>query len=252
MTNDPVYSLAGKVTIVTGGAQGIGRGICIELARLGASVAVWDINEVGAAETVKIIESAGGRAIAYSVDISLQVDVDRVLKSVRDDLGNIGVLVNNAAVVEFVPFDQVSMQSFERLCQVNLIAPFMLAQRVICDMQDSQWGRIINIGSAAAQRGTPKLSHYAATKGGMMAFTKTLALELADSGITVNCISPCCIDTDMRQGSGGNFEAAVAAAPMKRAGQPVDIASAVAFLASDAAGYISGQTLGVNGALVLS
>lgn len=246
------YALDGKVVVVTGGGQGIGRGCCLELARLGAAVAVLDINPATAEATAALARQAGGTAIACQGDVASTEDVERILAAVRAELGPITVLVNNAAIVEFTPFQEITQASFERLCRVNLIAPFMLIQQTLPDMLAARWGRVINISSASAQRGTPRLAHYAATKGGMMAFTRTLALEYAETGVTVNNVSPCFIDTEMRLGSGGNFEAAVAATPMKRPGTPADVAGVVAFLASDASSYITGQTLGVNGGLVLS
>ncbi len=245
-------SLAGRTAIVTGAARGIGRGCAIQLARDGANVAVWDVNGEGAAETARLIEAEGNRAFAYTGDGSLRSEIDRILARIRADLGPVLILVNNAATVSFQPFMDVTEADFERLWRNNLLGPFLLTQAVIPDMLAAGWGRIVNMASAAAQQGTKTLSHYAATKGGVMGLTRVLAMEFADKGITVNAISPSFIDTPMRlQAPIASFEAAVAATPMKRAGRPEDIAAAVSFLSSQAAGYVTGQVISVNGGLVL-
>ena len=245
-------SLAGRTAIVTGAARGIGRGCAIQLARDGANVAVWDVNGEGAAETARLIEAEGNRAFAYTGDGSLRSEIDRILARIRADLGPVLILVNNAATVSFRPFMDVTEADFERLWRNNLLGPFLLTQAVIPDMLAAGWGRIVNMASAAAQQGTKTLSHYAATKGGVMGLTRVLAMEFADKGITVNAISPSFIDTPMRlQAPIASFEAAVAATPMKRAGRPEDIAAAVSFLSSQAAGYVTGQVISVNGGLVL-
>lgn len=245
-------SLAGKTAIVTGGAQGIGRGCALQLARDGADVAVWDVRAEGAAETVRLITDEGGSAKAYVGDASSSAEIARILEQIRVDFSPALVLVNNAAIVQFKPFLEISESDVDRVCRNNLIGPFLLTQAVVPDMIAAGWGRIINMSSASMQQGTKTLSHYAATKGGIMALTRTLAMELAGNGITANSISPSFIDTPMRLDAPfADFEASVAAAPMKRAGQPADIAAAVSFLASEGAGYVTGQMLSVNGGLVL-
>lgn len=246
-------SLQGRAAVVTGAGRGIGRGCALQLARDGAAVAVWDIDADGAAETVRMIEAEGNRAIACIGDASARDIIDRTLDRIRADLGPVLVLVNNAAQVQFKPFLEILEADVERLCRNNLIGPYLLTQAVIPDMLAAGWGRIINMSSASAQQGTRLLSHYAATKGGIMAFTRTIAMEFAGQGITANSISPSFIDTPMRfEAPASDFGAAVAATPMKRAGQPEDIAAAVSFLASEGAGYVTGQMLSVNGGLVLA
>lgn len=243
----------GKTAIVTGGAQGIGRGCALQLARDGAHVAIWDVQADGAEETVRLIQAEGHSARAYVGDASAAAEIDRILARIREDLGPVLILVNNAAVVQFKPFLDISENDVERICRNNLIGPFLLTQAVMPDMVAAGWGRIINMMSASAQQGTRTLSHYAASKGGIMALTRTLAMEFAADGVTANSISPSFIDTPMRLDAPvADFAAAVAATPMKRAGQPEDIAAAVSFLASEGAAYITGQTLSVNGGLVLA
>jgi len=244
--------ITGKTAIVTGAAQGIGRGCALQLARDGAHVAVWDVQAEGAAETVALIEQEGGSARAYIGDASAAAEIARILESIRADFGPALILVNNAAIVQFKSFLDISESDVERVCRNNLIGPLLLTQAVIPDMMAAGWGRIVNMSSASMQQGTRMLSHYAATKGGIMALTRSLAVEFAANGITANSISPSFIDTPMRLDAPiADFAAAVAATPMKRAGQPHDIAAAVSFLVSDAASYVTGQMLSVNGGLVL-
>ena len=215
-------------------------------------MAVWDIQRDGAEETVRIIRDAGGNARAYIGDASAPAEIAGILQQIRADLGPALILVNNAAVVQFKPFLEIGENDVERLCRNNLIGPFLLTQSVVPAMVASAWGRIVNMSSASMQQGTRLLSHYAATKGGIMALTRSLAMEFAGDGITVNSISPSFIDTPMRLDAPvADFAAAVAATPMKRAGQPSDIAAAVSFLCSEGAGYVTGQMLSVNGGLVL-
>jgi 2-hydroxycyclohexanecarboxyl-CoA dehydrogenase len=177
-------SLSGKTAVVTGGARGIGQACCHALARAGAAVAVWDLDGEGAAETAAQITGEGGRARAYAGDASRPEDIDRILAAIRADLGPVLILVNNAAVADFRPFLDVTDEVLERICRVNLMGPFILTREVIPDMLQAGWGRVISMSSASAQQGTRLLSHYGAAKGGIMALTRTLAMEFADRGVT--------------------------------------------------------------------
>jgi len=245
-------SLKGKIAIVTGGGSGIGRACAVQLARDGATIAVWDLNAEAAAETVKLIEADGGQARAYVGDAAGKESIDKIVAQIRSELGPILILVNNAGITGFVPFLDITPEALERMYRINLMGPFMLTQAVIPDMVSARWGRVINISSSSAQTGSKGMTHYSSSKGGIIAFTKSLALEFADKGITVNNIPPGFIDTPMLRASPVQLEATIAASPMKRVGLPEDIAAGCSFLASEAAGYISGQTLGVNGARVTS
>jgi 2-hydroxycyclohexanecarboxyl-CoA dehydrogenase len=245
-------SLEGKTAIVTGGAKGIGRSCCFALARAGAKAAVWDLDGKGAEDTVAQIRAEGFTAQAYRGDASARRDIDAILATIRSDLGPVTILVNNAAVADFRPFLEITDEILDRICRTNLLGPFILTREVMPDMVAAGWGRVISISSASAQQGTRLLSHYGAAKGGIMAMTRTLAMEFADQGITVNNISPSFIRTPMAAATGNDLDTVMLATPMKRAGTPEDIAAMCAFLASDAAGYVTGQTLGVNGGLVLS
>ncbi len=240
-------SLKGKVAVVTGAGSGIGRACAIRLAADDAEIAVWDIDHVGAEETVAIISRSGGRAIACVGDASDEDVIITLLARTRSVLGPVTILVNNAAISGFCPFPEITAEVFDRMIDINLRGPFILTQRIISDMLTARWGRIINISSSSAQSGSVGMTHYGASKGGIVGLTKTLAIEFADKCITVNHIPPGFVDTRMLRSMSFNIEATAMASPMKRAGKPEDVAAACAYLASEAAGYVTGQTLSVNG-----
>jgi 2-hydroxycyclohexanecarboxyl-CoA dehydrogenase len=245
-------SLRGKNAIVTGAGSGLGQATAKRLAREGAAVAVWDINEAGLRRTVEDIVAAGGRAIASRVDVSSRAQIDAGVQHAHAELGPVTILVNNAGMTGFVPFLEITEEAWDRMMMINLKSMFMAAQAVLPDMLAAGWGRIINISSSSAQSGATRMAHYASSKGGVIAFTKSLAVEFAAQGITVNNVPPGFVDTPMLRASdalisAGSIEKTAAASPMKRAGRPEDIAAACAFLASEDAGYITGHTLSVNG-----
>jgi 2-hydroxycyclohexanecarboxyl-CoA dehydrogenase len=247
-------SLKGRVAVVTGGASGIGRAIALQLAMDGAAIAVWDLNGAGAEETVAMIAKNGGKAIACAGDAASKDGIAASLARTRKELGPVAILVNNAGITGFKPFLDITHEELERMYRINLMGPFILTQAAIPDMLAAGWGRIVNISSSSAQTGAKGMAHYSSSKGGVIALTKTLALEFADRGITVNNIPPGFIDTPMLRDSpiGGHVDATAAASPMKRAGKPEDIAAACSFLCSEAAAYVTGLTLGVNGGRVIS
>lgn len=240
-------SLKGKVAVVTGGGSGIGRACSVRLAEDGAAVSVWDLDAEGAAETVARIETASGRAIACVGDASESSQIAAATARTRSELGSPTILVNNAGITAFCPFHDIDEEAWDRMMGINLKGPFLCTKAVIGDMLDAGWGRVINISSSSAQSGAPAMAHYAASKGGVIGFTKALAMEYAASGVTVNNIPPGFVDTPMLRSSPIDVDAAAAIAPMKRAGSPEDIAAACSYLASEAAGYVTGQTLSVNG-----
>jgi 2-hydroxycyclohexanecarboxyl-CoA dehydrogenase len=244
-------SLNGKVAVVTGGGSGIGRAISLQLARDGAAISVWDLSSDGANETVALITQAGGRAIACVGDAAAAGEIANSASRTRAELGPITILVNNAGITGFCRFEEISEAMMDRMMQINIKGPFLCTQAIIPDMVAAGWGRIVNISSSSAQTGAPMMAHYATSKGAIIAFTKTLAREYADKGITVNNIPPGFVDTPMLRASPVNVEAESANSPMKRAGKPEDIAAACSYLVSDAAGYVTGHTLGVNGGRVM-
>jgi 2-hydroxycyclohexanecarboxyl-CoA dehydrogenase len=244
-------SLSGKVAVVTGGASGIGRAISLQLARDGAAISVWDLDSDGANATVAMITQSGGHAIACVGNAAAAAEIASSAARTRKELGPITILVNNAGITGFCRFEEITEEMMDRMMQINIKGPFLCAQAIIPDMVAAKWGRIVNISSSSAQTGAPMMAHYATSKGGIIAFTKTLAREYADKGITVNNIPPGFVDTPMLRASPVNIEEQVASSPMKRAGRPEDIAAACSFLVSEAAGYVTGHTLGVNGGRVM-
>jgi 2-hydroxycyclohexanecarboxyl-CoA dehydrogenase len=240
-------SLAGKVAVVTGGGRGIGQAIATVLAAKGAAVSVWDLNLEGAEKTVATIQEAGGTAIAVGGDASAAADIAAAAARTRAELGPVTILVNNAGTSGFVPFTSITEEAWDRMIGINLKGPFLVTQELVSDMLAAGWGRIVNISSSSAQTGAPAMAHYAASKGGVIGFTKALAIEYADKGITVNNVPPGFVDTPMVREGPIDVDAVAATMPMKRAGKPEDVAYAVAYLASEEAGYVTGQTLSTNG-----
>jgi NAD(P)-dependent dehydrogenase (short-subunit alcohol dehydrogenase family) len=245
-----------RVAVVTGGGSGMGRAICRRLAAAGHAVAVLDIDGDATERVAKEVESDGGRAIPVRVDVSDRAAVDAAMDEARGAFGPVGILVTSAGIEGFVSFLDISVEAWERMLAVNLTGTFHCVQSVVPDMIDAGWGRIVTISSSSAQSGTKRMSHYVASKGGVIAFTKALALDLASKGITVNTIPPGAIDTPMMRrpvesGAMASLDQVVARAPLGRLGTPEDIAAACAFLCSEDAGYITGQQINVNGAWYL-
>jgi 2-hydroxycyclohexanecarboxyl-CoA dehydrogenase len=240
-------SLNGKVAIVTGAGSGIGRAIALRLAEDTAKVAILDVNGDGAEETAKQIREAGGTALALTVDCSDKAAIKAAADRTRSELGPIAILVNNAGIAPFTPFLETEDDLFDKTIRINLRGPWLMTKECLPDMLEAGWGRVINITSSSVQSGSFGQGHYVASKGGLMGLTKALALEYAPSGVTFNMIPPGFIDTPMLRGAPVDVEAFAATLPMKRVGKPEDIAAAAAYLASEEASYITGQTISTNG-----
>ena len=242
----------GKVAVVTGGARGIGRAISLRLARDGAAVSVWDLNADGAQETVQMIKEVGGNAMACVGDAADADEVARCAAETRKAFGAVSILVNNAGIVGFDKFLTITEDLWDRMMRVNIKGPFLCTQAFVPDMLETGWGRIINISSSSAQTGAGAMSHYVASKGGVIGLTRALAIEFASTGITVNNVPPGFVDTPMLRESPVDLDAFAQTTPMKRRGRPEDIAAAVAWLASEDGGYVTGQTISVNGGRFLT
>jgi 2-hydroxycyclohexanecarboxyl-CoA dehydrogenase len=243
--------LAGRNAIVTGGASGIGLATAQRFAREGANVAVWDVNEAGAQRAAAELKAMGVKAIGSRVDVSNRQQVNAAVEAMHAQLGPVGILVNNAGITLFRAFMEMDEEAWDRVMTINLKSMLICTQAVLPDMLAAKWGRIINVSSSSAQTGAARMTAYAASKGGVIAFTKSLAQELAPTGITVNNVPPGFIDTPMLRNEGVaggiSVEGQAARSPMGRPGRPENMAAAIAFLASDDADYITGHTLSVNG-----
>lgn len=238
-------SLGGRVAVITGAGSGIGRGVAVRLAEDDARIAVWDLNKAGADETVEMIRAAGGTAI--EVDCSDKAAIAAAAAQTRSELGPVAILVNNAGIAPFSPFLETDDDLFDKIIRINLRGPWLVTKEMIPDMLEAKWGRIINITSSSVQTGSPTQSAYTSSKGGLLGFSKSLALEMAPHGITVNMIPPGAIDTPMLRGAPIDGDAFGASLPVKRLGVVADIGAAAAYLASEEASYITGQTISTNG-----
>ena len=254
-----MHGLTDKTVIVTGGAGGIGSATCRRFAEAGARVAVFDLDLAAALRVVTEIEAAGGQALAQRCDITQRPEVDAAVAAAEAGLGPIDVLVNNAGWDVFKPFTKTSPAEWERLIAVNLVGALHLHHAVLPGMAARKGGRIVNIASDAARVGSSGEAVYAACKGGLVAFSKTIAREHARHGITVNVVCPGPTDTalfaDYKEGAGNPDkleEAFRRAIPLGRIGQPSDLPGAILFFASDAAAFITGQVLSVSGGLTMN
>lgn len=245
-----------RVAVVTGGASGLGQAISVGLARDGHRVAVLDVNLEAAEKVAAELQAGGAQALAVKVDVSDEGSVEAGFAAVREALGPVEILVTSAAIAGFTRFDKITLEEWNRYLAVNLTGTFLSVRAALTDMVAAQWGRIVTISSAAGQQGAPAQGHYSATKGGVIAMTKTLALDYARKGITANTVPPFVIDSPMlrqqqREGKLPPAEYLLQAIPAGRLGAGEDVAAACSFLCSEAAGYITGQVIGVNGGAVI-
>lgn len=246
-------SLEGKVALVTGASRGIGRAIAMTLAAAGAAVVVnYKGNADAAAEVVSAIEQADGRAVAVQADVTAAEDVDRLFKTTLDTYGRLDILVNNAGITRDNLLLRMKEDDFNAVLDTNLRGCFLCVKAALRPMTKARSGRIINITSVVGLMGNAGQSNYAAAKAGLIGFTKSVAREMASRNITVNAVAPGYIETELTGVLGEQVRAAILEAiPLGRLGQPQDVANLICFLASDAAAYITGQTITVDGGMVM-
>ena len=243
--------LAGQVAIVSGAARGIGRAAAYRLAADGASVGLFDKDGPAVKETADALAAAGdARATAYEVDVTDEAAVNDAVAALLEQDGRIDVLVNNAGIYPHTPFDEVTFGEWRRVLATNLDGVYLCTRAVWPALVARGYGRIVNISSATFHIGYPEMVPYISSKGGIVGFTRGLAAEAGAHGITVNCITPGLIETEGTQvedPTGELFEEIVAGQAVKRRGRPEDIAECIAYLAGAAAGFITGQTINVDG-----
>ncbi|MEF9974129.1 MAG: 3-oxoacyl-[acyl-carrier-protein] reductase [Clostridia bacterium] len=245
--------MRGKIALVTGGSRGIGRAIAMKLASSGADVAIlYAGNAVAAQEVLRRIAESGVRAMAIACDVSDQAQVTSAYQQVKDTLGAVDILVNNAGITRDRLAMRMRAEDFSRVISVNLAGAFHLIHAVLPDFVRRRSGRIINISSVSGLKGNAGQANYSAAKAGLIGLTKAIAREVASRGITCNAVAPGFVKTDMTAAMNEQaLEAALAEVPMGRIGEAEDIAEAVAFLASEAAAYITGAVLPVDGGMAM-
>ncbi len=245
-------NLEGRVALVTGASQGIGHACALTLARHGASIAVAARNQQKLEELAAAITAAGGKAAAFPMDVSDEDQIKSAIKSAIAHFGKIDILVNNAGITRDQLVMRMKRADWDSVLATNLTSAYLCIQNVIPSMLKQRWGRIINITSIFGQMGQAGQANYAASKAGLIGLTMAIAREVASRNITSNAIAPGFIETSMTAALSEEFkQSAVKQIPLGRVGTPEDIASAVAFLASDEASYITGHVLNVNGGMLM-
>lgn len=254
MRND-VPGLRGKVALITGGSRGIGRSVVDLLAENGADVIVNYFHDRAAADAaVANVQAKGSRGLAIQADVSLLTDGERLVKETLDHFGRLDFLICNAGIWKGQEVEAISEELWDLTQAINLKGTWTVCRAAVPVMKEQEFGRIVIVSSTAGQRGEANVSNYAASKGGQISFTKSLASELAPFGINVNCVAPGWVETDMNEGVFGDkarLEGILQTIPLRKIGKPEEIAAPIVFLCSSWASYITGEVLNVNGGSVL-
>jgi NAD(P)-dependent dehydrogenase (short-subunit alcohol dehydrogenase family) len=245
-----------RISVVTGAASGIGLGVVKGFVADGYDVALLDRDLAGCERAVAELKDSGVRVLAVHCDVADRGSVTAAFDTVRAELGPVEILVTSAGIESFDPILDITPEKWDRIIAVNLTGTFSCIQAALPDMLAASWGRIVTISSQSAQSGAPNMAHYSASKGGVISLTKSLAVDLARSNITVNTIPPSLVDTPMARAAeaAGDFPGVDLIGPMVplgRAGTPADIAAACSFLCGEGGSYITGQLIGVNGGMYL-
>ena len=244
--------LTGRIALVTGASQGIGRTCAIELARAGATVVLAARNEAKLADVVAEVESIGGKAVVFAMDVASEASIRTATKAILEQFGKVEILVNNAGITRDGLMMRMKRQDWDEVIGTNLTGAFLLTQALLSPMLRNRWGRIINISSVVGRTGQAGQVNYAASKAGLIGMTRSIAREVASRGITANAIAPGYIETPMTAILDEKQRAAMMEQiPLRRAGTATDIAHAVVFLASDQAAYITGHVLDINGGMFM-
>lgn len=244
--------LAGKVALVTGAAQGIGKAVALLLARNGADIVVSDINLEKAEETAKEVQALGRKALATKVDVATLGDVEKMVEAILAQFGKVDILVNNAGIARDKLILRMTEEDWDAVLNINLKGTFNCTKAVVRHMSKQRSGKIVNIASVVGEMGNAGQGNYAASKAGVIGFTKTIAREFAQRGINVNAIAPGYIQTPMTDALPDKAkEELKRLIPMDRLGNPEDVAEAVLFLVSEASSYITGHVLNVNGGIYM-
>jgi NAD(P)-dependent dehydrogenase (short-subunit alcohol dehydrogenase family) len=238
-----------RVAIVTGGAKGIGQAFCVGLAKEGAKVAVADL--LDGSETVEKVKAVGGEALALKVDVTSEASTQEMAQQVMDHFGRIDILVNNAGIYPALPFQDMSFEDWKRVLAVNLDGIFLCTKAVYPHMMAQHYGRIVNISSGTVFLGSPNFAHYVTTKAGVIGFTRTLATEAGEYGITVNAIAPglTATRTVVDGPLGTMLEGIIQMQALKRRQEPEDLVGALLFFVTDEGAFVTGQTIAVDGGL---
>lgn len=247
-----MFKLTNRVAIVTGSGtkRGIGRTIALTLAKQGAAVVVADLNAEGIEDTVNAITEAGGRALGVELNVTSKESIDAMVGKVLETYGRIDILVNNAGISQKVTVEDMTLEDMTRIFNVNMYGLFLCTQAVVRIMKEQKYGRIVSLSSVSAKRGGGVFggSHYSASKAAVLGFSKNLAREVALDGITVNCVAPGLVNTDIWKSLPEELaNNVIAGIPMGRPGETEEVAAAIAFLASEEASYITGEEIDING-----